>query len=428
MDALAADLANFNGQSFMDTLPAASSGPWMFDFLQGRLCGSAAFCRILSLPPGAPLDQCDLVSRIHPDDRAAHDAAWKGLLTGAVYEVDFRASIADETCWLHARAEPQFDANGTLLMCLGTLQNITSQKRAEAYLHIAAVAFDAQEGLLVTDANKVILLVNRAFTEITGYSAVEAIGLKPKLLRSGRHNAAFYAEMWRTIQKTGSWRGEIWNRRKNGQIYPENLSITAVKAADGEVTHYVGTLTDISESKARESEMERLAFEDALTQLPNRRFFLHRLQQIQASSARSGKFAALLFIDLDRFKAINDSIGHQKGDLLLQQIARRLTANIREGDTAARLGGDEFVVVLDKLSEDESTAAAQAERVARNILNALARSCNLTGQRCRITASIGLTLFKGQKHPIEDLLKRADQAMYQAKTAGRNALQMHIGD
>ncbi|MDT3672477.1 MAG: EAL domain-containing protein [Aromatoleum sp.] len=302
------------------------------------------------------------------------------------------------------------------------LRDVTDQRRIETDLRVAAAAFEAHVGIVVCDPNNVILRINRTFTEETGYTAAEVVGHTPRILKSGQHDAAFYAAMWESVARTGVWRGEIWDRRKNGQIYPKWLTITAVKGDDGAVTHYVGTQTDISDRKAAEEEIRYFAFYDPLTHLPNRRLLLDRLHQSHAASARTGRRSALLFIDLDNFKSLNDTLGHNKGDLLLQLVAGRLLECVREGDTVARLGGDEFVVMLDNLSEALSEAAGQAEVVAEKIRAALGEPYALGGRDHRSTPSIGVTLFGSEHVSIDSLLQQADLAMYQAKGAGRNAV------
>ena len=296
------------------------------------------------------------------------------------------------------------------------------RSQAEAELRIAAAAFESQEGMVITDADGVILRVNKAFAETTGYTAEEAVGQTPRLLKSGRHDQAFYAAMWERIKLTGSWQGEIWDKRKNGEIYPKWLTITAVKSDDGTITHYVGTDIDITARKLAEDEITHLAFYDPLTQLPNRRLLLDRLGQALASSARSGRNGALLYIDLDNFKTLNDTLGHDKGDLLLQQVAQRLATCVREGDTVSRLGGDEFVVMLEGLSGNAEEAATHSEIVGEKILATLNQPYRLAGFENRSTPSIGVTLFSGQMDSTEELLKQADLAMYQSKAAGRNTL------
>lgn len=302
------------------------------------------------------------------------------------------------------------------------VQDITGRRQDENNQRIAATAFESQESLLITDTQGVILRVNKAFTETTGYTAAEIVGQTPRLLKSGRHNAEFYREMWETIHRTGKWQGEIWDRRKNGEIYPKWLSITAVKGDDGVVTHYIGSHTDITERKAAEEEIHLLAFYDPLTRLPNRRLLTDRIKQALASSARTRRAGALLLIDLDDFKSLNDTLGHDIGDLLLQQVAQRLTFCVREGDTVARLGGDEFEVILEDLSGQALETAELVEIVGQKILAALNQTYQLGTLEYRSSCSIGATLFNGHQSSIEDLMKQADIAMYQAKKAGRNAL------
>jgi len=302
------------------------------------------------------------------------------------------------------------------------MREVTELKRAGEALRIAATAFESQEGMLITNAANVILRVNKAFTQITGYTAEEVTGQTPKLFSSGRQNAAFYQAMYASIAHTGGWHGEIWNRRKSGEVFPEWLTITAVKDNDGVLTHYVATLTDITQRKAAADQIQNLAFYDPLTQLPNRRLLLDRLHQALASSARSGREGALLYIDLDDFKTLNDTLGHDKGDLLLQQVAQRLGTCVREGDTVARLGGDEFIVMLEELSGSAADAAAQAEVVGEKILVALNQSYQLADHSYHGTPSIGVALFVDHQDSVDELLKRADLAMYQAKAAGRNTL------
>ncbi len=302
------------------------------------------------------------------------------------------------------------------------VEDITDRKRIESDLRVAATAFDAQIGIIVTDAQSRILRVNHAITEITGYAGDELMGLTPEVLRSGRHAPAFYEDISACIERDGHWQGEVWERRKNGEIFPDWMSITAVKGDDGVATHYVSTHYDVTERKAAEDEIKYLAFYDPLTRLPNRRLLLERLRQSLASKARDPQFGALLFIDLDNFKALNDTLGHDKGDLLLRLVAQRLLSSVRDHDTVARLGGDEFIVMVEHLSARIEEAVARAEIIGGKLAAALSQSFLLESHRYNCTPSIGVTLFGGKHQSIEELLKQADLAMYQAKAAGRNTL------
>ncbi len=363
----------------------------------------------------------ELNIKLSPEQWAAHRA----ILEAHLPFKNFEYGISDdkgEARWYSINGEPLFDAAGRFTGYLGTGRNITAGKRAEEELRIAATAFETQEGMLITDVRRVILQVNRAFSQITGYAAADLIGRTPDLLRSGRHDAAFYAEMWGGIERSGGWQGEVWNQRKNGEIYPAWLTITAVKSDDGTVTHYVDTHADISACKLAEEEIQHLAFTDPLTGLPNRRLLMDRLHQALAASARNRRRGALILIDLDNFKTLNDTLGHDKGDLLLCEVAQRLEACLREGDTVARLGGDEFVVMLEDLHESAQEAATQSEVVGDKIHAVLNEHYQLAGNQHRSTPSLGVTLFSGHDASVEELLKQADLALYKAKTAGRNTM------
>jgi diguanylate cyclase (GGDEF)-like protein/PAS domain S-box-containing protein len=365
-------------------------------------------------------------SRLHPDDKKLAEEELEKHFAGNLiyYECEARMWHKDgRWIWILTRGKViEWTADGKPLKMAGTHQEVTERKQAENALRISASVFESQEGMVVTDAHNIILRVNQAFTRITGYSEDEAIGQTPKLLNSGRQSKEFYVKMWESISNYGFWEGEIWNRRKNGDIYPEHLTITAVKDSAGLITNYVATLTDISMSKAASEEIENLAFFDPLTKLPNRRLLIDRLANILLASARNSQIGALLFLDLDYFKDLNDSLGHDIGDLLLQQVAQRLVDCVREGDTVARLGGDEFVVLLGSLSKDSLEAATQTEIIGNKILSALNQPYNLGLHEHRSTPSIGATLFNDCDTSIEALLKQADIAMYEAKSSGRNTL------
>jgi diguanylate cyclase (GGDEF)-like protein/PAS domain S-box-containing protein len=274
---------------------------------------------------------------------------------------------------------------------------------------------NAAEAILITDARSRIVYVNRSFSRITGYKLKEVSGKTPRILHSGRQTAAFYAHMWKCIKATGRWQGEIWNRRKDGETYPEWLSISAVKGGSGKVEHYLAIFSDITLRKREEQELYDLATHDALTGLANRSFFSERFRHAMVRAKRAGLRVGLLYLDLDGFKPVNDSLGHKCGDKLLQTVARRLKRSVREEDTVARLGGDEFAVILEHLSRPRDAAAT-----AKKLLHAVARPYLLERHKARVTASIGITIYPFDGEDVETLVNRADGAMYRAKTERRN--------
>ncbi|PSJ46154.1 GGDEF domain-containing protein [Zobellella endophytica] len=301
-------------------------------------------------------------------------------------------------------------------------RDISARVKHETELRIAAVAFESFQGMLVTDAESRILRVNRAFTDITGYASEEVVGQTPRLFSSGRHSPEFYRQMWQTIRDKGHWQGEIYNKRKSGHIYPQWLSISAVRDGRERISHYVAAISDISQRKEDEAKINHLAFYDALTGLPNRRLLAERLKQAQAVSARSARQGALIFIDLDNFKDINDLWGHQVGDQLLQQAAQRLNQVVRETDTVARLGGDEFAVLLGELSEQPAQSAARLEHIGHKLLEVLERPYVHEIHSLRGSASLGLVMFDDHGQTADDLLQQAELAMYEAKSAGKGKL------
>ncbi len=346
----------------------------------------------------------------------------KIMLTGQSDLQGLKRTINDSN--LYRFLEKPFNNDDLMLTvksAFKTYLQANELERQNAALRIAAVAFESQEAILITDAHSTILNINKAFTEITGYTASEVVGKKPSLLKSGRHDADFYREMWHVLEQQGIWQGEIWDRRKNGETYPKILTISSVKNCYGVVSHYVGAFLDITERKKAEAKIQYLAFFDQLTGLPNRSLLLDRLKQAMATSSRNGSHGALLFIDLDHFKTINDTMGHDMGDQLLVQVAQRLIPCVREGDTLARLGSDDFVVVLAGLSQDETDAAREVEAIAEQILAALNQTYPLGDVIQNSSASIGITLFSGDQCTVDDLMKQADLSMYKSKEAGRNA-------
>ena len=359
----------------------------------------------------------------HLDER--HQTSFPGIPAHGHYNVPLISGdeVLGALC-LYVPAGFQRDAQleQFILSVADIFAGLINRKHAEKDLSIAATAFESQEGMMVTDANARILRVNKAFTLLTGYTSDEVIGKTPSVLKSGRQNQEFYSAMWAKLIACGNWQGEVWNRRKNGELYPEWLAISAVKDSTGAVTHYVGAFSDITERKDAEKQILHLAFYDGLTELPNRRLLIDRLQQARVSHHRSRQHGALIYLDLDHFKLINDTLGHDYGDRLLVEVARRLQSCVREGDTVSRLGGDEFVVMLEDMATSADEAAQQAELVAEKIRTALSAVYRLDEKEVHSSTSIGVTLFLDQSDSVEELLKRADLAMYQAKTAGRNAI------
>ena len=296
------------------------------------------------------------------------------------------------------------------------------QSREQLRLY-ANVFTNASEGMTITDADARIVAVNPAFSQITGYAEEDILGKTPAVLRSGRHDKAFYRHMWDELQHRGQWRGEIWNKRANGDIYPEWISITRVRDDQDRTTHYVGLFSDITERKDAEARIRHLAHHDPLTGLPNRTLLQDRLDQAMRLSRYSGLPTAVMFIDLDRFKAINDTLGHEAGDSLLVEIASRCEALLRDNETIARQGGDEFVVVLPEVTHPQHVV-----RIARELLAAIVQPHKLGAHELSISASIGIAMYPEDGATGSELLRNADVAMYRAKTEGRNGMQFYSAD
>ncbi|QNI04236.1 EAL domain-containing protein [Halomonas sp. SH5A2] len=294
--------------------------------------------------------------------------------------------------------------------------------QSEAELRISATAFQTHLGMLIADANGRVLKVNNTFTRITGYSEAELVGKSPRMLNSGRHDAAFYRKLWQRVQVAGSWEGEIWSRRKNGDVFPEWLTISAVYDPQGALTHYVATMSDISESKAAEQEIHQLAFYDPLTGLANRRLFMDRMEAALKDVNRHSRWGALLFIDIDNFKQINDTLGHYVGDQLLQHLARLMGQMLRETDTLARLGSDEFAVLIEGLGKSREHTAELAENIAQKLQDMIRQPMTIRDESLNVTASIGITVVNDHTSSVDDYLQQADMALFQAKSSGRCAL------
>ncbi len=347
------------------------------------------------------------------------DAVWN---SGRLHIVEDRILNGGRLIELEVRKAPIFTQDRLRKGMVVIGRDISDIKRAEIELRIAETAIESQEGLIITDENNTILRVNRAFTRLTGYQPEEAIGRKPSILKSGRHDKAFYNAMWRTLERDKFWQGEIWDRRKNGDIYPKWLTINVVSAPDGQTTNYVAAFTDLSQHKEAQEAIHRLAYYDPLTNLPNRRLFQDRLHKSLDNCIVHHQYGAILIIDVDHFKNINDSLGHHIGDQLLVKIASRLKTCVRQRDIVARLGGDEFIILLENIGGEESRAITKVREIGQKILNSIYTPILLGGKEYQNSISIGICLFDENHKSFDDTLKRADAALYQAKDAGRNTL------
>jgi diguanylate cyclase (GGDEF)-like protein/PAS domain S-box-containing protein len=331
--------------------------------------------------------------------------------------------------WVHLSSMCTKDTDGYAELRVA-VNDITEQRMLQQQERIAAIAFESLEGMIITDANDLILRVNRALIGMSGYSAEKIIGQSPDIFNSGRHPPSFFIAMRATLKSKEKWSGEIWERRKNGEVYPAWITINAVRNNQGDISNYVYTINDITLTKMAEEKIKALAFYDPLTKLPNRRLMLDRLEHALSSRARHKRLGAVLMIDLDNFKILNDSLGHDMGDKLLVIVASRLESCLREGDTVARIGGDEFLVIIEDLDEKISVDR-QAEAVAKKFIAYLKEpyilqqgfKTDLNSQvQYRCSCSIGIALFSEQAISVEELIKQADTAMYAAKAGGRNTL------
>ena len=346
---------------------------------------------------------------------------WETITAGEEWRGVFHNKRKDGSIyWEAASISGLRGDNGEITHYIAVKEDITARKRAEDQLRMNATVFEtASEGILVTDAKNRVLTVNPAFTRITGYEPEEIVGKDPNILSSGRHSPEFYSLMWEQIKRKGFWSGEIWNRRKDGSIYPEWISIVEMRdEKNDEVKEYVAVFSDISQRKRDEEQIRRQANYDALTGLPNRSLFFDRLNQAVISARREKWLLGLLFVDLDRFKAVNDTFGHVMGDEILQEVGERLKECVRDSDTVARLGGDEFVVLAQDLAEVNDAAL-----VADKIIEQMAMPFSINGRKVSLGASIGITIYPEDTNSAEEMMRNADMAMYRAKEGGRNRYQ-----
>jgi len=401
-------------QATLDALPDL-----LFEVSQsGRIHRYHSHCNnLLAAPPDLFVGK--LFADIMPPDvsevcfAAMREADEHGFSGGKIYALQ----LPQGKRWFELSVSPLRDAEEPDRHFIFIARDITQRKISDEKLQLAGRVFDhAREGIMVTSPSGVIVDVNEAFSRITGYAHEEAVGQRPSLLSSGRQGKGFYAALWRDLLERGYWSGEIWNRRKNGEEYAELMTVSAIRDSQGGTAQFVALLSDITQLKEHQSELERIAHFDALTNLPNRRLLTDRLQQAMNQAQRSGQQLAVAFLDLDDFKSINDTYGHDVGDLLLIALARRIKETLQEGDSLARIGGDEFVAVL---IEQDSVAASLP--MLTRLLGAASQPLQLGDLTVQVSASLGVTFFpQTQMLDADQLLRQADQAMYQAKLAGKN--------
>ncbi|MDP1691845.1 MAG: diguanylate cyclase [Burkholderiaceae bacterium] len=367
----------------------------------------------------------DWQGRYHPDDKAQVLACTEDHIRGraANLDVEFRVRCRDDSWkWTRMRGiVVRRDEQGKPLRMIGTHVDISERHQREDELRLAAAVFNlADEAMVITTPRNEIISVNPAFTTITGYAPEEAIGRNPSLLSAKTHSKAFYQALWATLIESGSWSGEVLNRKKSGEVYVEWLSIKRVQDDKGRLTHHVAVFSDITARKATEGRIRHLAMHDALTDLPNRTLLTERLEQAIIRARRDRSHLGLMYFDLDRFKPINDRFGHELGDLLLKAVARRVVDCVRASDTVARIGGDEFVVLLPTVAEHEDALI-----VAEKIRAALSQPFGLAGHSMVISTSIGLTVYPEHGADEKELTRHADAAMYQAKKNGGNRVVLY---
>ena len=384
--------------------------------------GNPEFFRICGFSPEELLGANPRIMQSGQTPVTTYRAMWAALKQGNAWEGEFINRRKDGSLYIEsAIVAPLLNADGQTTHYLGIKQDITAHKEAEKTLRLAASVMEhTHDGVMVCDVQQRIIDVNPAFTRITGYTRAQALGQRPGMLSSGRRNTEQSRLMWLALLQVGHWQVDFWNRRSDGSLYATASTINAVSDESGQVTHYINVFSDITERKHHQEHLERQAYFDPLTCLPNRALLPDRLAQAMARARSEQHGLAVCFLDLDGFKAVNDTHGHEAGDELLVIVAQRLLAHIRTGDTAARLGGDEFVVLLCDLRD-----LHECEQVAQRLLRAICEPMVVEGHTVQVGASMGIALYPQHGSQAEQLLRLADQAMYQAKQSGRNRCIFH---
>ena len=409
-------------QQLREAQRLAQIGSWELDIAGNRLFWSEELYRIFEMDPkDGPGDYKRFLQIVHPEDRERVDQAYRNALRNREpYEVEHRMITTDgHVRQIRERGESSYDEDGKPLRSIGTAQDITDIRRMESQMQLLGTAFHhSGEAIMITDHDNRIVTVNPAFTTLTGYSQQEVVGRNPSMLSAGRTEAADYEKMWTAIVQKGYWQGEVWDRRKDGGVYPKWLSISVMRDDEGSIRYYIAHFTDVSAERATEARLHHMAHHDMLTGLHNRFSLKDRLEHALALARRESSRVALLFIDLDRFKVINDTLGHHVGDELLIHVSRRLRQCVRESDMVARLGGDEFVVMLSGVEHSSSVAM-----VAEKLVASVAEPYPVGAHTLYTTPSIGIAIYPMDGNDGETLMKNADAAMYHAKSAGRNNFQ-----
>lgn len=402
---------------------------WAKDLNKNYLFANKAMCEQLlgAASTDEPVGRNDLffayrARALQPDKPLWHtfgeccqDTDEQTLRHGKPLRFEETGFVRGQSVSLDVHKAPLLDDHGQLIGTVGSARDVTAQKAVQDKLRLASLVLDhSSEAMLATDADNHIVDVNPAFTTLTGYTRDEVLGKTPAVLQSGRQSEDFYLAMWRDLETKGRWQGELWNKRKNGEIYAEWLTVNTIYHDDGSVNRRVALFSDVTEKKQAQDLIWKQANFDALTGLPNRRMFHDRLAQDLIKAHRGGLRVAVFFLDLDHFKEVNDTLGHDMGDVLLVETGRRISACVRASDTVARLGGDEFTVILPELDD-----LTRVKDIASSINQSLAQVFELDGHSAHVSASIGITLYPDDAISAEALMQNVDRAMYEAKRAGR---------